>query len=297
VSTPPSRQGAALAALLFNATIWGLSWWPLRELGQRGVNGLWATAVVFAIGSVALLVLWPGALKTLLRSRTLWLLALASGLTNASFNWGVTTGEVLRVVLLFYLMPVWAMLLARWLLAEPITAGAALRAGLAIAGAATVLWKPGTVLPWPSSLGDWLGVAGGMSFAFLNVLLKNMGEVPAPARALAMSVGSAAVPAVCAGFLVALGLFEGPPAVRPDWALIATGLAIILLIANAALQFGAPRLPSRVTTIVMLIEVPVAAISSVLIGGESLGPQLLAGGALIVLASALAALSARPKRA
>ncbi len=297
MSTPPSRQGAALAALLFNATIWGLSWWPLRELGQRGVNGLWATAVVFAIGSVALLVLWPGALKTLLRSRTLWLLALASGLTNASFNWGVTTGEVLRVVLLFYLMPVWAMLLARWLLAEPITAGAALRAGLAIAGAATVLWKPGTVLPWPSSLGDWLGVAGGMSFAFLNVLLKNMGEVPAPARALAMSVGSAAVPAVCAGFLVALGLFEGPPAVRPDWALIATGLAIILLIANAALQFGAPRLPSRVTTIVMLIEVPVAAISSVLIGGESLGPQLLAGGALIVLASALAALSARPKRA
>jgi hypothetical protein len=29
----------------------------------------------------------------------------ASGLTNVGFNWAVTVGDVVRVVLLFYLMP------------------------------------------------------------------------------------------------------------------------------------------------------------------------------------------------
>ena len=40
---------------------------------------------------------------------------LAAGTTNATFNWAVTLGDVVRVVLLFYLMPLWAVLLARLL--------------------------------------------------------------------------------------------------------------------------------------------------------------------------------------
>jgi drug/metabolite transporter (DMT)-like permease len=297
VSIAPTLPRAALAALLFNATIWGLSWWPLRELARLGLNGLWATAIVFLIGSVSLIAIWPGALTQLVRSRPMWLLALAAGLTNTCFNWGMTVGEVLRVVLLFYLMPVWSMFFARWLTGEPITTGAILRALLAIAGAAAVLWRPGLGLPWPAGLGDWLGVAGGVSFAFLNVWLRRMGETAAAARALAMSVGSAAVPALVASVLATVGLLETPPPLHVDWMIGAAALAAVLLIANGALQYGAPRLPSRVTAIVMLVEVPVAAVSSVLIGGESLSPQLIAGGALIIFASALAACSIRPQRA
>lgn len=297
VSLATALPRAALAALLFNASIWGLSWWPLRELAGLGLNGLWATAVVFLMGSLALVAIWPGALAQLARSRPMWLLALAAGLTNTCFNWGMTVGEVLRVVLLFYLMPVWSMFFARWLTGEPVTMGAVLRALLAIAGAAAVLWRPGVGLPWPAGLGDWLGVAGGVSFAFLNVWLRRMGETAAAARALAMSVGSATVPALFAAVLATAGLLEAPPPLRIDWVVGAAALAAVLLVANGALQYGAPRLPSRVTAIVMLVEVPVAAVSSVLIGGEALSPQLIAGGALIVLASALAALSIRPKRA
>lgn len=297
VSLATALPRAALAALLFNASIWGLSWWPLRELAGLGLNGLWATAVVFLMGSLALVAIWPGALAQLARSRPMWLLALAAGLTNTCFNWGMTVGEVLRVVLLFYLMPVWSMFFARWLTGEPVTMGAVLRALLAIAGAAAVLWRPEVGLPWPAGLGDWLGVAGGVSFAFLNVWLRRMGETAAAARALAMSVGSATVPALFAAVLATAGLLEAPPPLRIDWVVGAAALAAVLLVANGALQYGAPRLPSRVTAIVMLVEVPVAAVSSVLIGGEALSPQLIAGGALIVLASALAALSIRPKRA
>ena len=293
----PPRSGPALLALLFNATIWGLSWWPLRYLSERGLHGLWATTIVFLIGSIGISLLWRAALGQIVSDRKLWVLALAAGLTNACFNWGMTAGEVLRVVLLFYLMPVWTMLLARWLIAEPITLGAAIRALIAIAGAAVVLWEPGAGLPWPTSLGDWLGVAGGAAFAWLNVQLRGMGETPAAARALAMSIGSALVPAAVGIALVAAGMISPPPVNEFAWLPGSIVLAVILLVANAALQFGAPRLPTRVTAIVMLTEVPVAALSSVLIAGETLRPHVLTGGTLIVMASLAAALSLRPRKA
>jgi drug/metabolite transporter (DMT)-like permease len=78
-----------------------------------------------------------------------------------------------------------------------------------------------------------------------------------------------------------------------DWLPGAALLAVVLLVANGALQFGAPRLPTRVTAIVMLTEVPVAALSSAFIAGEALRPQVIAGGLLIVLSSLAAALSLR----
>ena len=56
-------------ALLFNGTIWGLSWWPLRYLEERGLHGLWATAIVFLIGTVGLALIWPSVLAIFARNR------------------------------------------------------------------------------------------------------------------------------------------------------------------------------------------------------------------------------------
>ena len=36
----------AAAALVFNALVWGLSWWPLRQLQGYGLHPLWTTALV-----------------------------------------------------------------------------------------------------------------------------------------------------------------------------------------------------------------------------------------------------------
>lgn len=69
---------------------------------------MWATALIYAVALVCLLVWQPQAWRGLIRYPALWWLALASGLTNVGFNWAVTTGDVVRVVLLFYLMPAWS---------------------------------------------------------------------------------------------------------------------------------------------------------------------------------------------
>ena len=125
--SPPSSAWLPALALTLNAFTWGVSWWPFRQLQELGLHPLWATALIYLVAVMAITAWRPGAWLDLWRARSLWLLVLAAGTTNATFNWAVTIGDVVRVVLLFYLMPLWAVLLARWLLHEPLTLPAGVR--------------------------------------------------------------------------------------------------------------------------------------------------------------------------
>lgn len=279
-------------ALTFNAFVWGVSWWPFRWLQERGLHPLWATALIYALAVVAITLSRPQAWGQLLRRRALWVLVLASGATNAAFNWGVTVGDVVRVVLLFYLMPLWAVLLARLLLHEALTKMALLRVGMALAGAIVVLWPAGVSpawpdLPLPRTLPEWLGVIGGFTFALNNVMLKREAAQPEAARALAMFVGGCLVASVVA--LAYQGRIGAPPALQWNWGLGALAMGAAFLASNLALQYGAARLPANVTAVVMITEVLFASVSAVLLGAGSVTPASALGGALIVAASLLAA--------
>jgi drug/metabolite transporter (DMT)-like permease len=285
---------APALALVFNALVWGLSWWPLRELQARGLHPLWATVVVYAL-AVAVIGAWrPRAWTRFVRRPAVWVLVLASGTTNAAFNWAVATGDVVRVVLLFYLMPLWAVLLARPLLGERADGGALLRVALALGGAGIVLWpEAGGALPLPRELPDFLGLLGGFAFALNNVMLRRLGDEPDAARALAMFVGGVLV---AGGAALALGAGGDvpPPGPSAAWLAGALLLALLFLLSNLALQHGAARLPAHVTAVVMLSEVLFAALSAAALGAAELTPRVLAGGALIVLGALLAV---RPRAA
>jgi len=277
---------AAVLALLFNAFSWGLCWWPFRQLQALGVHPLWATASIYTLVAAALLAWRPAAGADLLRTPGLWVLLLASGFTNASFNWGVTTGDVVRVVLLFYLMPLWTALLARGLLREPLHAGVVLRALLAVGGALLVLRPEGGGWPLPRAWPDWLGLAGGASFALNSVMLRREASRPAASRALAMFAG---------GALVSTAVALVGAVAQPAWAVPAPWLPWVLLLAlwfmaaNLSLQFGAARLRASTTAVVMVSEVVFASVSAVALGAATLRPHTLAGGALIAAAALMAA--------
>ena len=285
-------------ALVINAFVWGTSWWPFRQLEARGLHPLWATVLIYAAAVMVILALRPRALSQLVRTPALWVLVLASGATNAAFNWAVTIGDVVRVVLLFYLMPLWAVLLARLLLHEPLTRTAGARVVLALAGAAIVLWpaeRSGwNTLPLPRSLPDWLGVIGGFSFALNNVMLRREAHRPQEGRALAMFCGGMLVAGALALALAGGGTVPGLPAPAPAWIAGVAAMALLFLVGNLALQFGAARLPANVTSVVMLTEILFASLSALALGGGSLNAQLLAGGALILLAALLSTLSKAP---
>ncbi|MGZ8259838.1 MAG: DMT family transporter [Caldimonas sp.] len=291
----------AVAALVCNAFVWGTSWWPLRHLQERGLHPLWATALTFAVASLAIAIARPGAPGQVLRTPALWVLVVAAGCTNAAFNWAIVIGDVVRVVLLFYLMPLWTVLLARLVLGERLTRTAALRVALGTAGAAIVLWPESagagvaargiaSALPLPRSLADWLGVVGGFSFAFNNVMLRREASRPEEGRALARFAGGALVAGTLALALTGGGAIRPPPAPAAAWLLLAAGLTVAFVAGNLALQYGAARLPANRTAVVMLTEVLFASLSAVALGGGTITGRLALGGALIVGSAVLAAL-------
>ena len=272
-------------ALMLNAFVWGVSWWPFRKLKSLGLHPLWSTALIYLLSLACLLAVRPQAVRWFARQPLLWLLLLASGLANVGFNWAVTAGDVVRVVLLFYLMPAWTVLLAWPLLGEKPTAGALARLVLALAGVFTVLNTGDSGWPVPQDTPDWLALMGGLSFALTNVLLRKLLATPAEARIAAMFCGGTLL-ALGAGLLgVAQGVVNAPPAPDLGWAGVALVLGLAFLCGNIALQYGAARLTAHTTALVMLSEVIFASASSVALGAAEVTARTWIGGALILSAA------------
>jgi drug/metabolite transporter (DMT)-like permease len=283
----------AVGALVLNAFVWGVSWWPLRQLQSAGLHPLWSTVIIYCFALAVVLVFKPNAWRGLRQHPQLWLLLLASGLTNVGFNWAVSISDVVRVLILFYLMPAWAVLLAWLLLQERPTRNALLRLLLAFVGVMVVL-VPADVFSAATtklhfSFADALALMAGFSFALTNVLLKRLVDTPSEARMFAMFSGGALL-ALCAGTIgMKQGWVTALPTVSSNWAWLAAGLSLAFLAGNTALQYGASRLRSSTTSIVMLTEVIFGSLSAVALGAAILDTRTIIGGCLIGLAAVLAA--------
>jgi drug/metabolite transporter (DMT)-like permease len=279
-----------VVALVINAFIWGTSWWPLRQLQSAGLHPLWSTVIMYCLALLVVLTIKPKAWQGLLKYPQLWLLLLASGLTNVGFNWAVSISDVVRVLILFYMMPAWAILLAWLFLDERPTRKAFLRLILALVGVVVILFPLDfQAKSLTFSFADALSLGGGFSFALTNVLLKRLGNTPSEARMFAMFSGGALL-ALFAGLSgMTQGWVNAMPEVSSSWVWLAAGLSLAFLCGNVALQYGAARLRSSTTSVVMLTEIVFGSLSAVVLGAAVLDTRTLIGGGLIIAAAVLAA--------
>lgn len=284
-----------ILAIALNAMLWGLSWWPLHQLRDRGVHGLWATFLSYML-TVAVVLLWrPRTVVELASNRWLWLLMVVSGITNACFNWAISVGDVVRVVLLLYLMPVWSALLTWGLSGERPGLFTLLRITIALAGVMLVLQPPENawnqlVLPLPRSLPDGLALVSGFAFACANVLLNRLGKIATPPKILAMFSGCMLLSGVLAVTMWQLGIgqVQLPPAMGSWYGFVAIA-ALQLVICNLCLQYGAPRMSANTLALLMSLEVLFAAVSSAMLGAGTLDARVLLGGTLVIGAALLEA--------
>ena len=287
---PRTATPLAVFCLLVNAFFWGVSWWPFKQLESLGLHPLWATAIVYglAFAVIGLWCLWRRVeWRVWLREPWLWALLLASGMTNVGFNWAVTEGDVVRVVLLFYLMPAWSVIVAWLLLGERPGRAALLRLLIALTGLFIVLKRPEVPWPVPESLSDGLALMGGLSFAITNALLLKLRAVPESARMLAMFGGGATMATLTAMAGMLTGVVDPGSAPKAQWLPLLALLTLAFLLGNLALQYGAARLAAHTTALVMLSEVVFASVSSVLLGAAQWDARTGIGGGLILLAALL----------
>lgn len=268
------------------ALVWGVIWYPYRLLEAAGVSGSLATLATYTIALVVSLPFF--AAQTLAyrhRWRGLLAVALASGWTNLAYVLAVLHGEVMRVMLLFYLAPLWTVIFAHLLLKERPHLLGYLVIALALAGAVTMLYPGDGRLPLPANAAEWLGLSAGLGFALANVLSRRVGDIPVGVRSLWVYAGVlviAVFPVLGEG--TALPALNGLGAL--DWGLVAAiGLALVL--ATLSVQYGLAHTPAMRAIVILLTELVAAGLSSWWLAGEVMGLRDWVGGALIVGASLL----------
>ncbi|KAF1027756.1 MAG: hypothetical protein GAK40_01025 [Burkholderia plantarii] len=280
-------MGWPTLSILVGASVWGLIWYPLRVLASLGVTGTVASALTSAAALGFVIVLRWRSLATLRRHWLLPALGVAAGITNLGFVWGTIHGEVLRVMLLFYLTPAWAAIYAHFLLRERLSWAGAGVAALSIAGAMLMLWSPRLGVPLPATPAEWAGLSFAMSNVLVVRMTRELPDMKAEMRTATLFGGAAA-------FGLVASFVEGlPPLPAPGHLGLALGLAavvgIVMASNNLLVQYGLARVPANRASVIMLFEIVVTALSAWGFAGELPGAREWAGGACIVLATLLSA--------
>ena len=278
-------QGAAVAALLTGATIWGLIWYPYRLLESAGLAGATATTLTYAVALILGIVSFRSRLRGVRVDP--WLVAIALSAAGCNFGYVLATlhGQVMRVLLLFYLAPLWTVLLARLLLAERLTASGGSVVLLSMAGAGVMLWRPELGTPWPATDEEWLAVLAGMLFALSNVLIRRASHYTIELKSVAVFAGVVLLGLTSAIWLPTPATGSLGPG---SWALVGL-LGVVLLAVNLVVQYGLTQVAAGRAVVLLLFELVVAAVASWALAGETMGACEWLGGSLIVIAGLIAA--------
>jgi len=283
-STNPGNWPAVLS-LLLAATLWGVFWYPLRWLESMQLHGLWATFFIYCGTLGAMAWMLRGRLSEFAREPGLLIgVALASGWCNITFILAILEGNVVRVLLLFYLSPLWAILLGWLVLGERLrrsTLGVLL---VAMTGVTVMLWRPEMAFPWPQDRADWLALSSGAGFALTNVLMRRLQTVSVYTKTVSSWLGVIVV----AGVLI-LGT---QPSLTASVATVGVALllgAVMMVVMTLAVGYGVTHLPVQRSAVILLFELVVGAVSAQLLTDEVVHAQEWWGGALVIATAYLAA--------
>jgi len=293
-SRTDSRPAAlASVAIVTGGAMWGLYWVPVRALGDMGLAGAWPGAAIFLAAALLLTpVVVLRARSLFARWRQLALCGLFTGTAISLFTSSLGFTEIVRAILLFYLMPVWGTLLGVAFLGERLSVHRVAALALGLAGLAVVLGF-GDGLPLPRGPGEWMAFVSGIAWALGSTFLYRAGEIAVPEQLVAFVLG----------ILVATGLtlFLGG-----DTFGAAPDRQTLLAIAPWALAGGLYALPTLFLTIwpatiltpgriglLLMSEVVVGVASAAFFAGEPFGPREAIGSALIVSAGFVEVLGKR----
>ena len=279
-------QTKAKLACLYAGAVWGLFWIPLRALADTGLHGLWSTTVYFLVPALCVLPI------LVLRFRQIWrggvafqLTVIASGAALTLYSASIVYTDVVRALMLFYLMPIWSALLARVVLGEAITPIRVGAMGLALMGM-MIMFGLGVQFPVPRNWGDWMGLAAGVFWAITMVRMRmNEGQ-----SSLDLTVGFFWWGLIITGGLALSIAPSQAPTVAQVWPILPMLLLFIVLLmlpGTYASLWGPKFLNPGTVGLLFMTEIVVGSISAAILAGEpfglrdGIGITLIAGASLL----------------
>ncbi len=290
----PSPSIVPSLAIMASAVLWGTLWIPLRELRDSGLSGAAATAVGYLLPLLLLLPLALPRLRPILASG--WP-AVAAGflmaLTIALYSEGMVRGQVARVILLFYLTPVWTTLMTRFLLGEAITGRRVLTILLGLAGMLVIFgFEQG--FPLPRHISEWMGLIAGAAWGLAMVCLQRKTASPMLAPLFMQFIFLGPIFLLCTQIPGARGgdslVFELAALLENLPWLLAIALVWMLPVIWLTIYGGTKIDPGKVVIFLML-EIVVGLGTAALLTDEPFGAREVIGAILIMSASLVEAVA------
>ncbi len=297
MSKSSKQNYLAIFGLLFGAMCWGIIWYPYRLMADAGVSGVassfYTYSIALILGAILFAKNWRGVLY--LPKSVIWLSVIA-GWTNLSYVLAVIDGEVMRVMLLFYLSPLWTLILAHYWLKESISKSGFVSIAIAMLGAYIMLADPfngnSSYLPLPQNKSEWLALSAGIGFSLTNVITRKSVHLSLAAKSMLVWVGVASMSILLMPFLGEMSSASHFPSLSfftmNNW-LVMSLIAILLMAATLFVQYGVTKIAAARASVLFLFELIVAAVASYYLANEAMTPNEWIGGSFIIAAGLVAA--------
>ncbi len=281
-----SSQTLAKLASLYAGLAYGLYWIPLRALEQAGLQDVLPALVFNLIPMILILPLivwrWPHIRRAPLHFHVAGIVV---GLSLVGYTNAFLYTDVVRVLILFYLTPIWGFLLARLFLGDLITPIRWISILLGIGGMLTIFGIDAGI-PLPDNVGDWVALAAGILWAIASLMML-MGKESPIDYALWFFLWNG-----IAATLVTVIFFAQGGVSLPDSAVFIAvlpwmiPLAMILIIpAGFAVIYGPTQLNPGIAGILFMVEIGVGTITASIMTDEVFGFRELLGVLMITTAA------------
>ena len=259
-------------AVFITSGLWGLYWIPQRALEKGGLTGGWGTVSQYAI---PLIVLTPLMIWKIFKGKStglhLPMIGLFFGGGIACYANSFLLTDVMRVFILFYLMPVWTTIFEMIFFKQQPKWQRGLSLFLALLGLWIVFGKDGN-LPFPVNVGDWLALLGGFLCAIGAIKLE---------EAKSEDITSLMYSFFFYGLLVTLFtslIFSDAFGAFPEFASLVSMLPFLLILSlvffipsNIIILWSPSKIGAGLFSILVLSEIIFGPISAALLAIESKG--------------------------
>jgi drug/metabolite transporter (DMT)-like permease len=278
---PPAKAHITPAGLMFLAITslgWGFNWpvtkfllselSPLTLRGGTGVIGAGLLAVLAVMSGQSLRV-DPGQWGRLILAA-----ALNVGAWMALMGLALLWLPASEAALIAYTMPVWASLLAWFVLGERMTWLRVLALALALAGLAAIMGANGISASAAKLPGIVMALGGSVGFALGTVLAKKLPLRLPPITAAAWQIGLGCFPVAVVGLLIETSHWNAVTGI--GWLLVIYSTVVQFCIAYVAWFAALARLPASVAAIGTMAVPVIGVLASAIALHEPLGPGQIA---------------------
>ncbi len=156
--------------VIFACFFWGTYWIPLRYIDSSGENSVWPLCLSFILLSAILFKPLLQSAKILLFEKNFFFIlgCFFSGLGITLYSESLLRGEIAKVVVLFYLCPIWGTIFARIILKHKFNFGRVLSIILGLIGLEIIVGiDKGIIIP--ETIAEWIAIFAGITWALSTV--------------------------------------------------------------------------------------------------------------------------------